>query len=109
MSDKINNIINETEQILKNINRFQKNAVYIEKSAKEEAKELVKVTKTKEIVPLEETPKQLEKKAITEVDLFGNVTVKKEDWQFSENLDEMNKMICDCQKCRLGATRNKFV
>ncbi len=33
----------------------------------------------------------------------------KEKWQFSSNLDELNKLICECQKCPLGKTRNKFV
>lgn len=33
----------------------------------------------------------------------------KEKWQLSENLDELNNLICNCQKCALGATRNKFV
>ncbi len=34
---------------------------------------------------------------------------KKEDWENSKNLEELNKLICNCQKCSLGATRNKFV
>ncbi len=33
----------------------------------------------------------------------------KESWELSKNLDELNKLICDCQKCPLGSTRNKFV
>ena len=33
----------------------------------------------------------------------------KEAWELSKELDELNKLICDCQKCPLGATRNKFV
>ncbi|MCL5031309.1 MAG: uracil-DNA glycosylase [Bacteroidetes bacterium] len=32
-----------------------------------------------------------------------------EDWEHSQNLDELNNLICNCQKCPLGATRNKFV
>lgn len=34
---------------------------------------------------------------------------EKQDWQLTDNLEEMNKLICECQKCQLGATRNKFV
>ena len=34
---------------------------------------------------------------------------QKENWENSKNLDELNKQICNCQKCPLGATRNKFV
>lgn len=33
----------------------------------------------------------------------------KEDWELTENLEYLNKLICECQKCQLGATRNKFV
>ncbi|MHB1688970.1 MAG: uracil-DNA glycosylase [Ignavibacteriaceae bacterium] len=33
----------------------------------------------------------------------------KENWQRAESLDELNKLICKCQKCPLGKTRNKFV
>jgi len=33
----------------------------------------------------------------------------KEDWQLANNLDGLNSLICNCQKCPLGATRNKFV
>ena len=33
----------------------------------------------------------------------------KEDWKHSKSLDELNNLICNCKKCPLGATRNKFV
>ena len=33
----------------------------------------------------------------------------KESWQVSNSLDELNQLICECQKCPLGRTRNKFV
>jgi uracil-DNA glycosylase len=33
----------------------------------------------------------------------------KEDWEQAEKLEELDKMICECQKCPLGETRNKFV
>ncbi len=33
----------------------------------------------------------------------------KEDWQLADKLDLLNKLICNCQKCILGKTRNKFV
>jgi len=32
-----------------------------------------------------------------------------EEWESAENLEQMNNLICNCQKCSLGATRNKFV
>lgn len=33
----------------------------------------------------------------------------KENWELAENLGDLNKLICECQKCALGETRNKFV
>ena len=36
-------------------------------------------------------------------------TVINEDWVNSNSLEELNSQICDCQKCKLGKTRNKFV
>jgi uracil-DNA glycosylase len=32
-----------------------------------------------------------------------------EDFEKTETLEDLNKMICGCQKCALGKTRNKFV
>ena len=33
----------------------------------------------------------------------------KDDWEIADNLDDLYNRICNCQKCPLGATRNKFV
>lgn len=33
----------------------------------------------------------------------------KEKWQADGTLDDLNRHICNCTKCRLGATRTKFV
>ena len=33
----------------------------------------------------------------------------KENWEKTESLEDLDKLICNCQKCSLGATRNKFV
>ena len=33
----------------------------------------------------------------------------KEDWELTENLEDLNRLICKCKKCPLGETRNKFV
>lgn len=38
--------------------------------------------------------------------LFGD---KKDLWESSENLDELNKLICNCTKCGLHKGRSKFV
>lgn len=50
-----------------------------------------------------------DKKTHIEFDLFGNIVRVKEEWEFSENLQELNTKICDCQKCVLGSSRTKFV
>jgi len=34
---------------------------------------------------------------------------KKEVWEKTTSLDELEKLICDCTKCRLHSGRNKFV
>ncbi len=34
---------------------------------------------------------------------------EKEGWEKAESLDELEKLICDCTKCRLHQGRNKFV
>ncbi len=33
----------------------------------------------------------------------------KENWEKASKLEELNNLICNCRKCQLGATRNKFV
>jgi uracil-DNA glycosylase family 4 len=35
--------------------------------------------------------------------------VEKEDWEKTTSLDELEKLICNCTKCRLHKGRNKFV
>ncbi|MEW6193922.1 MAG: uracil-DNA glycosylase [Bacteroidota bacterium] len=42
-----------------------------------------------------------------EMDLSNNLFT--EDFEKSESLKELNSKICNCQKCVLGKTRNKFV
>lgn len=36
-------------------------------------------------------------------------TAKKSDWENATSLDDFEKLICDCTKCRLHEGRNKFV
>jgi uracil-DNA glycosylase family 4 len=36
-------------------------------------------------------------------------TFFKEDWELTDNLEDLNRLICECKKCPLGETRNKFV
>lgn len=108
--DKINKIISSTEEHLKNLNRFYKDKMYIDNSPLELEPENiqpenpvpVKRTSTRQIKPAE-------KKSVAEVDIFGNVNIKREDWEFAETLDELNEMIKHCKKCDLYKTRTNFV
>lgn len=36
-------------------------------------------------------------------------TAKKDDWENATSLEDFEKLICDCTKCRLHEGRNKFV
>lgn len=99
MKNKFGKIVEETEQYLKTIGRFRRNSnIYFEKTNK-----IVDAGNEADY------NNNNDRKTIIEVDLFGNKTVTKEDWEFSENLDELNGLICNCQKCALGATRTNFV
>lgn len=98
MNNKLSKIVEETEQILKTIGRFRRNSnIYFEN--------LNKIFEAGN----ETNNDNDDKKTIVEEDLFGNKTVTKEDWEFSEKLEELNGLICNCQKCALGATRTNFV
>lgn len=106
--ERFNDIIQSAEAYIKNLNRFYKDTIYVENAIPEENI----IQGTEEVKPKIKPaikPVKVEKKSVAEVDLFGNVTVKKEDWEFSESLDELNKMICNCKKCALGNSRTNFV
>jgi uracil-DNA glycosylase family 4 len=60
------------------------------------------------IEPELEIKKKIEIKDKSSVSLFEN-SGPAERYQSAENLVELNKLICECQKCPLGKTRNKFV
>lgn len=61
------------------------------------------------------TPQKKQTKALPvqfvqeKVDKELGASLFMEDFQKTETLDELNAKICDCQKCSLGKTRNKFV
>ena len=38
-----------------------------------------------------------------------NYSTQNSDWQATTSLDQLEKLICDCTKCRLHERRNKFV
>ena len=46
------------------------------------------------------------KKVNDEPELFSD---SKENWETTQNLEDLNKLICNCTKCELHKGRNKFV
>ena len=111
------NIIKETEEYLKNLDKYHIKNFYVDNEFEDGACEIITNKEINEIIGDEinivsdkktENKKTL-REALTEVDLFGNVTVKKENWEYSATLNELDSLICNCQKCPLGQTRTKFV
>lgn len=118
MADRgIENIVSEFKEYLENVDRFYNKKLYVESFEKPEAKTVIPqelpVKEQKEITPVKAEQKVSDeavvRKKATESDLFGNEVTVKEDWEFAETLEELNRLICNCQKCALGATRTKFV
>lgn len=110
MSDeKLNKIISSTEEHLHTLNRFYKDILYVDNDVPEQnaVEQNNPVAEVKKKAPTR--PAKVEKASVAEVDIFGNVNVKKEKWEFAESLDELNAMIKDCQKCPLYKTRTNFV
>jgi len=52
------------------------------------------------------TEKIASKKILEEPLLFSE---SKEDWEAADNLEDLNRLICNCTKCDLHKGRNKFV
>lgn len=49
---------------------------------------------------------QIKKKPESELELFDD---KKENWEATQTLEDLNRLICNCIKCDLHKGRNKFV
>jgi DNA polymerase len=101
---KLENIIEETQKNLSAFYRFYGKQLYIDKH---ENNPIISSSKDR----IEEIDKNIkkDKKPLVEVDLFGNVIAVREEWNFSETIEELNSRICGCQKCALGTSRTKFV
>ena len=113
-SEEVNKLLAETESIIKNFDRFYSEKLYIDKALPEITRQVSesiesapiakpKVRKTSVSVP------QNNKSAVAEIDIFGNENIKREEWEFSETLDELNSKINTCMKCGLGKLRTNFV
>src|SRR4030095_7135669 len=103
--EKLGKIITQTENYLHNVGRFYPEGIYIDKGHPEERKSVSQVKENSDEVK----GVKKERKSVKEVDLFGNETIKKEDWEFAESLEELNEMISGCKKCPLWETRTNFV
>lgn len=111
------NIIKDTENYVKNLDKYHIKNFYVDNGIENSNGEIITNKEIGEILG-EDINKVSDKKieykktlreSLTEVDLFGNVTVKKENWEYSATVSELNSLICDCLKCSLGQTRTKFV
>lgn len=113
-SEKIKTLIADTENIIKNFDRFYAGKLYIDKDIPEIAKVSIQsveneVPKPKVIKKRPESVVVKDKSAVAEIDIFGNENIKREEWEFAESLDELNAKINTCMKCGLGKLRNNFV
>jgi uracil-DNA glycosylase family 4 len=115
-SKTIDKVIEETTEYLNNIAKIYSKNLYFDNSSASNIEIIsdneIDSTLSKEkddSKRLKTEHNKINKETVTSVDLFGNVVTQKEEWEYSLSLDEMNSLICQCQKCVLGQTRTKFV
>ena len=113
-TEKIKTLIADTENIIKNFDRFYAGKLYIDKDIPEIAKVSIpsvenEAPKPKVIKRKPESVVVKDKSAVAEIDIFGNENIKREEWEFAETLDELNAKINTCTKCSLSKLRTNFV
>jgi uracil-DNA glycosylase family 4 len=114
-NSEIDSLISETEKLLNNINSLYPFQIYIDSEIKDlqnavpEKPITVKDKKTNYTGKTEDSVPPKDSKVVIEKDLFGNDVKFKEDWEFAEDLNQLNEKICTCLKCQLGGIRTKFV
>lgn len=111
-SDKLNKIISDTETLVKNFGRFYSGKLYIDNDLPENSVNTVPAEEKPVPEKIKKTGSGIivkDKSAVAEIDIFGNESIKREEWEFSESLDELNSKINTCLKCGLGKTRTHFV
>ena len=113
-TEKIKTLIADTENIIKNFDRFYAGRLYIDKDIPEIAKVSIQsveneAPKPRVIKRKPETVIVKDKSAVAEIDIFGNENIKREEWEFAETLDELNAKINTCTKCGLSKLRTNFV
>ena len=97
--DKLNKVITETEGIVKNFDRFYKDKLYIDNEAVDSKLDIVSELPDENMNTKKKLNKTItevkDKSAVAEIDIFGNENIKREEWEFAETLDELNKKIKD--------------
>jgi len=113
-TEKIKTLIADTENIIKNFDRFYAGKLYIDKDIPEIAKVSIQSVENEAPKPkvIKRKPESVvvkDKSAVAEIDIFGNENIKREEWEFAETLDELNAKINTCTKCGLSKLRTNFV
>ncbi len=113
-TEKIKTLIADTENIIKNFDRFYAGKLYIDKDIPEIAKVSIPSVENEAPKPrvIKKKPESVvvkDKSAVAEIDIFGNENIKREEWEFAETLDELNAKINTCTKCGLSKLRTNFV
>jgi DNA polymerase len=115
MSDlNIEKVMSDFEDYLENVKRLSRNKLYIDNhsaTSNQAKNRIADDSQGKQNAGRSNNgsmPKNGSRSEV-EVDLFGNITRIREEWEFAETLTELNEHICNCQKCVLGSTRTKFV
>ncbi|HMQ79226.1 MAG TPA: uracil-DNA glycosylase [Ignavibacteria bacterium] len=113
-TEKIKTLIADTENIIKNFDRFYAGKLYIDKDIPEIAKVSIQSVESEAPKPkvIRKKPESVvvkDKSAVAEIDIFGNENIKREEWEFAETLDELNAKINTCTKCGLSKLRTNFV
>jgi DNA polymerase len=103
-------LINETSSYAENLNRFYGNSIYVERRQGAIEAETAPRSKNRGEQPAQQKEGRARNaNEYSVVDLFGNIVDHKEEWEFSESIEELHSQICECQKCVLGKSRTKFV
>ncbi len=114
-NEKLDELIDQTDRFARNLGRFYKGNLLIDKDVNPKKTAKTEITKTR---PGEEEVKKAilvahkqtkDTGVVVEMDIFGNETMKREEWEFAESLDQLNSLIHDCRKCELWKTRTNFV
>lgn len=103
MQDKYSELVIDVIKHVKSIKNFSPDQIYLDSPINPKLNEEDIVSDKKE--DYKKSPDALN----TAHDLFGNKITLKEDWESSVDLSSLNELICNCLKCPLGKTRNKFV